>query len=134
MSAQALRHMIERVNAHDLDGYIDGYASDVVLHGYPPGVEGREGARAFYGGLFAALPDIELREIQLMEDGTRIAAHYGIRGTHSGELLGVPATGRRVDVEGMSFFRFGEGLVAERWNLLDGVTLLAQLGALPQPG
>ena len=61
MSADVLNQMVARVNAHDLDGYIDGYADDVVLHGYPPGVEGKEGARAFYGQFLAAFPDIDLR-------------------------------------------------------------------------
>lgn len=133
MSVEALRHMVERVNARDLDGYMDGYAEDVVLHGYPPGVEDRESARAFYGQFLAAFPDIDLSLHQTLAEGDLVATRYVIRGTHSAEFFGVPATGRRVEVEGQSIFRFRDGKIAERWQSLDALGLLTQLGAVPAP-
>ena len=125
--------MVERMNARDLDGYMEGYAEDVQLHGYPPGVEGKEGARAFYAGLLAALPDLDLRLDDAIERDGMLALRYSLSGTHDGELMGVPATGNHVDVTGMTFMRFEGGRIAERWNQLDGVTLLTQLGAIPAP-
>jgi steroid delta-isomerase-like uncharacterized protein len=127
----AIESAVEQMNAGNLDGYMELYADDLTLHGYPPGVEGKEGATAFYTQLRKALPDMELTANDTIADGDMVAARYTIRGTHSDELMGVPASGNRVDVEGQSFFRFQDGRVAERWQSLDGLTLMQQIGALP---
>ena len=130
----ALRRAPDLVNAGDLDGYIALYDDDVVLHGYPPGVEGKEGARAFYAGLFAALAEPRLELHDVVAEGDRVAARFTLSGTHQDELLGVPATGRHVDIEGQSFFRFSDGArIAERWQSMDALGLLMQLGAIPAP-
>lgn len=115
--------------------YFDYYAEDVHLHGYPPGVEGREGAKAFYGSLWAALSDGSIEVHDVIADGDRAAARLTLRGTHDGgELMGVPPSGARVEVDAQSFFAFdGDGRIAERWQSLDALTLLTQIGAIPAP-
>jgi steroid delta-isomerase-like uncharacterized protein len=133
MSADAIRSAVERMNAGDLDGYMEVYADDVELHGYPPGVEGREGARAFYTQFRAAFPDLNLEVFETVEEGDLTAVRYAFSGTHSAEFFGVPATGRQVRVDGQSIFRFSGGKIVTRWQSLDGLGLLMQLGALPSP-
>jgi predicted ester cyclase len=115
--------------------YFDFYAQDVALHGYPPGVEGHDGARAFYTALWAALPDGSIALEDLVAEGDTAAARFVLRGTHTGgELMGVPASGAAVEVDAQSFFRFNdEGRLAERWQALDALTLLTQIGAIPAP-
>ena len=122
------------MNAGSLEGYMELYSDDLTLHGYPPGVEGKTGANVFYAAFRKALPDVNLTIDDAVSEGDRVAVRYTIRGTHSDELMGVPATGRKVEVDGQSFFRFEDGRVAERWQSLDAVGLLTQLGALPAPG
>ena len=57
-----------------------------------------------------------------------------IKGTHSAEFFGVPATGRSVEIDGMSIFRFRDGRIAERWQSLDALGLLRpSFGAMPAP-
>jgi steroid delta-isomerase-like uncharacterized protein len=129
----AIERAVEHMNSGNLDGYLEMYAEDLTLHGYPPGVEGKEGVSAFYGAFAKALPDVELTLDDAVSDGDKVAVRYTIKGTHSDELMGVPATGNRVDVSGQSFFRFEDGRVVERWQSLDAVTLLTQIGALPAP-
>jgi len=133
MSADAIRSAVERMNAGDLDGYMEVYADDVELHGYPPGVEGREGARAFYTQFRAAFPDLNLEVFETVEEGDLTAARYAFSGTHSAEFFGVPATGRQVRVDGQSIFRFEGDKIAVRWQQMDALGLLTQLGALPAP-
>jgi steroid delta-isomerase-like uncharacterized protein len=130
----ALERAVEHMNAGSLEGYMELYSDDLTLHGYPPGVEGKAGANAFYAAFRKALPDVNLTIDDVVSEGDRVAVRYTIRGTHSDELIGVPATGWRVEVDGQSFFRFEDGRVAERWQSLDAVGLLTQLGALPAPG
>jgi steroid delta-isomerase-like uncharacterized protein len=133
MSADAIHSAVERMNAGDLDGYMEVYADDVELHGYPPDVEGREGARAFYAQLREAFPDLSLEVYGTVEQGDLVAARYALSGTHSAEFFGVPAMGREVRVEGQSIFRFRDGQIVVRWQALDELGLLTQLGAPPNP-
>jgi len=132
-NAAAIENAVAQMNSGNLEGYLEMYSDDLTLHGYPPGVEGKAGVSAFYAAFAKALPDVELTAEDVIADGDKVAVRYRIRGTHSDELMGVPATGKRVDVEGQSFFRFEDGRVAERWQSLDAVTLLTQIGALPAP-
>ena len=130
----AIEQAVEHMNAGSLEDYMAIYSDDLTLHGYPPGVEGKDGANAFYAAFRKALPDLELTIDDAVSEGDRVAVRYTVRGTHSDELMGVPATGRRVEVSGQSFFRFEDGRVVERWQSLDALGLLTQLGAIPGPG
>jgi predicted ester cyclase len=114
------------------EAYLRLYDDAIVLHGYPPGVEGLDGARGFYGQIWDALPDGRLIGEDLIADGDRIATRFRLAGTHEGgPLLGVPAAGAAIDVTGMTVLRFGtSGRVVERWQVLDQLTLLTQLGVL----
>ncbi len=129
----ALERAVQQMNSGNLEAYLELYADDLTLHGYPPEVQGKEGARAFYGAFQKALPNIEITLDDVISEGDKAAVRFTVRGTHQDELMGVPATGNRVEVTGQSFFRFKDGQVAERWQQLDAVTLLTQLGALPAP-
>ncbi len=59
---------------------------------------------------------------------------YGWRGTHQGELMGVPATGKQVITSGISILRVANGKIAEQWDNFDNLGMLQQLGALPAMG
>ena len=129
----AIESAVAQMNAGNVDGYLELYADDLTVHGYPPGVEGKAGVSEFYRSFRNAFSDFELAAQDVLAEGDKVAVRYTIRGTHSDELLGVPASGNKVEVEGQSFFRFENGRVAERWQSLDGVPLMQQIGALPAP-
>ena len=129
----AIESAVAQMNAGNVDGYLELYADDLTVHGYPPGVEGKAGVSEFYRSFRNAFSDFELAAQDVLAEGDKVAVRYTIRGTHSDELLGVPASGNKVEVEGQSFFRFENGRVAERWQSLDVMTLMQQIGALPAP-
>ena len=129
----AIENAVQQMNSGNLEGYLEMYADDVTVHGYPPGVEGKAGVSEFYAAFAKALPDLELTAEDVLAEGDKVAVRYTIRGTHSDELMGVPASGNKVDLSGQSFFRFRDGQVVERWQALDGAALLTQIGALPEP-
>ena len=81
-----------------------------------------------------AMSDLNLDVGDILSVGDRIALRYTLRGTHDGELMGVPASGRQVASDGMVFARIRDGMVVERWGVQDMLTLLGQIGALPGPG
>ena len=129
----AIESAVTQMNAGNVDGYLELYADDLTVHGYPPGVEGKAGVSEFYRSFRSAFSEFELTIDDVLADGDTVAGRYTIRGTHSGELMGVPGSGNQVEVAGQSFFRFENGHVAERWQSLDAVGLLTQIGALPAP-
>ena len=115
--------------------YLEGYAEDVVLHGYPPDLPpGREGAAAFYQMIWSAFPDARVTAEEYVEGEERVAVLYRLKGTHRGDFMGVSPSNATIDVPGMTIIRFDDGKIAERWNVLDQLTLLQQLGAIPAPG
>ena len=129
----AIESAVAQMNAGNVDGYLELYADDLTVHGYPPGVEGKAGVSEFYRSFRNAFSDFELTIEDVLTDGDKVAGRYTIRGTHGGELMGVPASGNKVELDGQSFFRFENGRVVERWQAMDAVPLLIQIGAMPAP-
>jgi len=102
------------------------------FHGFPDAFgSDRDGIADFFRALVAAAPDARIEADDLIADGDRVAVRFTLTGTHQNELLGAPGSGRPLNVEGITVLRFENGLVAERWNRLDDITLLTQLGLLP---
>lgn len=117
-------------NPSDRTGYFGLYDDNVVLHGFPPGLPpGIAGLKAFYGGLWQAFPDCHLELSNVVTQGDRVATMYNFKATHKGEFMGVPATGKQVDITGMTILRFSGTKCVERWNVVDMLSLLQQIGA-----
>ena len=110
--------------------FFDAYDSAVALHGYPGGLQGVAGLRAFHETLWHAFPDARLTVEDLVVEGDRAALRYRLQGTHRGDYLGVAATGLRFDVEGLTMLRVAEGRVAEEWHSPTELAILRQLGAV----
>ena len=130
-NAAAIENAVAQMNSGNLEGYLELYADDLTLHGYPPGVEGKEGARAFYTQFQKAMGGLKLTIDDAVGEGDTVAVRFRATATHADEFMGVPATGNALDFTGQSFFRFEDGRVVERWQALDAMTLMTQLGALP---
>lgn len=79
------------------------------------------------------MSDTCITALDLFTSGDRVAVRFTLTGTHRGALLGADGAGQALDVEGITMLRFEGDRVAERWNRLDDVALLAQLGLLPAP-
>lgn len=108
------------------------YAPDVLIHSAAPGLPtGIDGVRATISMIRGGISGFELGIQFMLADGDKVAAHWTMTGTHSGELMGVPATGKPIDFHGMSVVRIEDGKVAEIWGVSDGLGLMQQLGAFP---
>ena len=83
LAAGAFARFNER---EDHNAFFDAYDPDVVLHGYPAGLQGRDGLRAFHEALWEAFPDAHLTVEDLVVEADRAALRYRLQGTHSGEL------------------------------------------------
>ncbi len=94
----------------------------------------REGWTGWFTGFRQAFPDARFTVEDMVAEGEVVAARLTMRGTHQGELNGIPPTGREVVVTGMSFERVVDGRIVEGWNENDALGMLGQIGALPPPG
>jgi steroid delta-isomerase-like uncharacterized protein len=106
-------------------------APDYIEHS-----EGFQGVEPFRQQIItfrAAFPDLRVTIEDLITDGDRFASRTTVTGTHTGDLMGMPATGKHIRVQAVDIGRIENGQAKERWGGLDMYTLLTQLGVIPAP-
>lgn len=132
--AATMRRAYDLLNAGDIDGFGDILADDFVEHEALPGLDpGKEGVKAFFHMYRAAFPDLRMSPEDVLPSGDKVVARVRATGTHEGEFMGMPATGKGVDVQLVDIIRFGDdGLAREHWGVFDGMTMMQQLGAIPE--
>lgn len=130
-----MRRAIEKFNEGDLSSYLEIYDDEsLVTHGYPPELPPNfEGVKQFYDLVFSAFPDTKVTFEELLAEGDEVACRYTFRATHRGDFLGIPPSGNRVEMNGMTILRFEDGKCVERWQNADMMGLMRQLGAIPAP-
>jgi steroid delta-isomerase-like uncharacterized protein len=120
-------------NAGDADSLDAIMEHDVVNHSPLQGQAGGiDGFKQAIQWLRAGIPDLTITIEAQIAEGDLVATRWTGTGTHSGVLMGVPATGRQVKVTGIDFCRIADGLIAEYWQELDTLSMLQQIGAIPQ--
>lgn len=118
----------EAINAHDLDAIEQGFAVDAIDHDPAPGQAlGAVGFRGYFAALFDAFPDLRTDVESTVANDDHVAIAYRLTGTHQGDFLGVPATGRQIRARGMQIARYRNGRIVERWGSTDELGILAQL-------
>ncbi len=132
--AAAMRRIYDLISSGDLDGFGAFLADGFVEHEELPGLpQDREGVLAFFRTLRTAFPDMRMNPDDVLVDGDRAVARVTTTGTQRGEFMGIPPTGRRIDVQVIDIMRFGaDGLVAEHWGVFDALKMMQQLGAIPE--
>jgi steroid delta-isomerase-like uncharacterized protein len=83
-------------------------------------------------GLQRAMPDVHFAIDDLIAEGDRVVFRVTVTGTHRGEMLGVPATGKAVAYAAIDILRFEAGLIVEHWGFGDSGALLRQIGGIPR--
>jgi predicted ester cyclase len=129
----AARNFIETgLNQKDLTALDEYFSPKLTDHALPPGLPaGLEGRKIFASALLSAFPDLHVAVEDLIAEGERLVTRYTVHGTHNGELMGIPATGKRVSVGGIAIDRFENGQSVEHWEIIDQLGLMQQLGVIP---
>jgi steroid delta-isomerase-like uncharacterized protein len=124
-------------NRGDPDGVVEHTVEDVLWRdiALPRPLQGREALRTAMRTYMSAFPDLRVDVTSQILDGPRVAQEWTARGTHQGELMGIPPTGRASEVYGATVIVFDEDAQmiegAMYWNPL---AMLSQLGVMPGPG
>jgi len=128
-----VRRMIEQVwNEHRLDLIEEFYSEDVILHSAGlPSISGLEPVREATAMALKAFPDQQLTIEGEIAEGDTVAARWTSRGTHKGELMGIPPTGKQFTHDGMTFYRLNNAKIVEAWFVADILGQMQQLGVIP---
>ena len=124
---------VEMINTHDPDAVDRFVAEDYVNHNAFV-ADGREANRQFWTIFFAGLPDVRVTMEDLVVSGDRVVGRFVYRGTHTGDLMGIPATGKPVEMRSIDIWRVQNGMFVEHWDELNLLQVFQQIGALPPLG
>ena len=108
-------------------------ADDAVVHGLGADLHGSAEFKHFHSAYRNAYPDVTIDVDDLVAEGDMVAVRWSAIGTHRGDGLGFPATGRRAQFTGMVFVRIKDGRLVEGWNNFDQLGMLQQLGIVSLP-
>ena len=109
----------------------DIMAPGAEVHVPGGGFAGPEAQKQALQTVQAAFPDMRWTIEDILAEGDKVAVRWSFQGTHRGEFLGVPATGKQVHWTAIDILRIADGKIAERWSEYDLMTMLQQLGAVP---
>ena len=135
-NARIVRRFVDEIITQ---GNIDAAAQfvweDVVeqvpLPGQGPGLEG---LKDILRAMRAGFPDLVFSIHEQVSEGDKVVSRFEWTGTHKGEFLGIPATGRPVSVWGIVIDRLEEGRIKDTRIIMDTLGLMIQLGVVPPPG
>ncbi len=109
------------------------YASDLVWHEPDRDIQGIEQARQFVSTYKSAFPDLHATVEDVIAEGDQVVTRWTIRGTHQGEIEEFgPATGRQIEVKGITIHCIQDGKIVEEWEGYDNLSILQQLGLVPE--
>ncbi len=132
--ADTTRHAYERINSGDIDGFGELMADDFVEHEEMPGLTPtKQGVLDLFRMYRSAFPDLNMHADEVLVSGDKTISRVTVTGTHQGEWLGMAPTGSRIDVKVIDIMQFDDaGRVREHWGLMDTLTMMQQLGAIPE--
>ena len=138
MSAEENKALVERFveefwNEGNTSAADELMALDAEIHMPTGEVVDVDGLKGFAGTFRESFPDWHSTFEELVAEGDRVAERWTGRGTHQGELQGIPPTGKRVEVPGSVFYRIVGGKIVEFRGQLDMMSLMQQLGVIPAP-
>ncbi len=110
-------------------------SDDIVLYGLSESptefATGPAAFKKYWRTILTALPDIQISVESTIAEDEKVVARCRVRATHLGEGLGVPPTGKKIHITGISISTFSNGKAIEAWNSFDMLSIYRQIGAFP---
>src|SRR5215208_5864605 len=123
----------EIVNKQNPQAIDEVYAPNFVWHEPDQDIQGSEQARQSVSTFFDAFPDINTTVEDVIAEGEQVVTRYTIRGTHQGETEDFgPPTEKQMELKGITIHRFEDGKIVEEWEAYDNLSVLQQLGLVPE--
>lgn len=132
IKAAQRRFVEEYQSTGDVSVAEDMLADDFVDHtpfGPIPGT--KEGVLQLFAMLRGAFPDLHAEIHELIAEGDKVVTRKTFRGTHEGEFMGIPPSGKKVAWDVIDIVQYKDDKMAAHWNVVDALSLIQQLGAIP---
>ena len=128
-----IRRFVDEVQSGGNVGLIDEICSpEFVNHSAPPGIPAdREGIKIITAMFRRAFPDSYFTVEDMVAEGDKVATRKTFHGTHGGEFMGIPPSGRSVSMGPIDIVRISDGRVVEHWSMGDTLGMMQQLGVIP---
>jgi steroid delta-isomerase-like uncharacterized protein len=135
LKAKARRFNDEVMSQGKLEVIDELVAEDFVDHQVqPPMTPDRDGLRSMMAMFRSAFPDLKVETLAVALDGDELWVHSLATGTHQGDLMGIPATGKSVSFAMMDRIRVRDGKAVEHWGVSEDLGMMTQLGVVPEMG
>ena len=123
----------EIINKGKLDLFNDSnFTKNITMHEGPLDVVGIDSARAYYTNYITGFSNITFTIKDVFGQGDKIVKYWNFKGTHTGVFFGIPATGKAVNVDGVTLVRMENGKIAEERDIMDNLEFMQQLGLIPR--
>jgi predicted ester cyclase len=122
------------MSSHDVSR-LDDIAAQHYLNHNAFAEPGLEGSKKVLGAIIAGVPDLKVtaEDVFASADGSRVVGRYRYEGTHTGNLLGYPATDKPFGMRSIDIWRVEDGLFVEHWDELNTLEVFIQIGAVQPP-
>jgi steroid delta-isomerase-like uncharacterized protein len=132
-NSATMQRAYELINEGDIDGFGELLAEGFVEHEELPGLTPtKAGVMELFRAYRAAFPDLHMDAVDIIASGDKTVARVTASGTQNGEFMGMPPSGKSIEVQMIDIMRFDDaGLVSEHWGVMDMLSMLEQLGAIP---
>ena len=130
---RSVTDVLQYWNTQDVEGILAYYDDDIrwTNVALDEVYSGKDEVRAFIHRLLTAFPDLSFEVTEKFARDDNISERWYIRGTHQGPFMGIPATGKRVEIPGISMVKMRDGKFLSDWYLFDASGGLRQMGLLP---
>lgn len=130
------RFVDEVINKKNLAVMDELMTPDYIEHDeMPPGMaSGVEGMKQMLGMFFSAFPDMQTTTEDVIAEGDLVVGRHTTTGTHKGDFMGIPATGKSISIGEIHIVRIANGKGVEHWGQVDMMGMMQQLGVVPEPG
>ena len=134
-NVKVVRQLLEAVfNQHNPGRFGEFFDKNAKWHGGALGtVEGTDKVVGLFGSVFSAIPDLHLTEQEIVAQGDSVVVRVVVEGTHKGNLLGIPATGKHLRWDGVDLYKLANGKVTDDWAGDDWLAIMIQVGAFKPP-
>jgi steroid delta-isomerase-like uncharacterized protein len=122
------------LNRHDVTPLRQFWTSDTVERFPDRTCRGAEEIAAYFEEVFAAIPDFQMEIVTIAEQEDDVFVHWRLSGTHEGSLLGIAATGRALEIDGIDHFVLRNGQVVSNFVVFDQMQYAHQIGMMPADG
>ncbi|WP_396168472.1 ester cyclase [Flavobacterium sp.] len=117
------------INEGKVDVLDTAYAADIVLHTNPE-IKGIAKSKAYYANFVTGFSNRQFIVKDMFAQGDKLTKYWEFKGTHTGDFMGIPATGKTIDVEGCTIARMVNGKIVEERDFMDNMDFLKQLGLM----